>query len=57
MINVITAIMDRPVLVAVLLAAVLLLTALVVAVPLRGGEVTLKVSTVEVQMVGARPPA
>ncbi len=57
MIDLVTAIMDRPVLVAVLLAALLLLTALVVAVPLRGGEVTLKVATVEVQMVGTRPPA
>jgi hypothetical protein len=53
-INVITVFMDGPVLVAVLLAAALILAALVVAVPLRGGEVTVKVSTVEVQMVGGQ---
>ncbi len=57
MINVIAALLDRTTLVALLLVAALVLTALVVAVPLRGGEVTVKVSTVQVQMVGARAPA
>ncbi len=57
MYNLLIALFDKPTLAVVLVLAVVLIAGLLVSVPLRGGDVVVKVSTVEVQLHGAKQSA
>ncbi len=57
MYNLLITLFDKPMLAVMLVLAVVMIAGLLVSVPLRGGDLVVKVSSVEVQLHGARQPA
>lgn len=56
MFNLLVTLFNKPMLAVVLVLGVVMIAGLLVSVPLRGGDVTVKVSGVEIQLHGARQP-